>query len=86
MLKQSAINQGHRIPCISPVSTRKLGGGYEAFDPDMKSHRKSYVDSRCIPSRVAKQVQRLCRTHSVDLTPIEDIVRVLRDDKTIAAE
>jgi len=72
---------------ISPVSTRKFGGGYEAFDPDSEKSQEELRRQAGVYLAGWLNRYRGCAEHiGVDLTPIEDIVRVLRDDKTIAAE
>mgnify|MGYP003136021467 FL=1 len=67
---------------ISPVSTRKLGGGYEAFDPDSEKSQEELRRQAGVYLAGWLNRYRGCAEHiGVDLTPIEDIVRVLRDDK-----
>tara|TARA_R100000654_G_scaffold61050_1_gene87921 strand:- start:746 stop:1246 length:501 start_codon:yes stop_codon:yes gene_type:complete len=68
---------------ISPVASRKLGGGYQAFDPDDPKSQEELRKQAGVYLAGWLSRYRGCAEHiGVDLKPIEDIVRVLRDDKT----
>ena len=61
--------------------------GYEAFDPDSEKSQEELRRQAGVYLAGWLNRYRGCAEHiGIDLTPIEDIVRVLRDDKTIAAE
>ena len=67
---------------ISPVANRKLGGGYEAFDPDSSRSQEELRRQAGVYLAGWLNRYRGCAEHiGVDLKPIEDIVRLLRDDK-----
>ena len=70
---------------ISPVSKRRDGGGYEPFDPtDVNSQAEL---RRQAGTSLAAWLERFrgCAEHiGLDMTPLEDIVHTLRDDKNKA--
>jgi len=69
---------------ISPVANRKLGGGYEAFDPDSSKSQEELRRQAGVYLAGWLNRYRGCAEHiNVNLKPIEDIVRLLRDDKTV---
>ncbi len=72
---------------ISPVSKRRDGGGYEPFDPTDEVAQAEL--RRQAGTSLAAWLERFrgCAEHiGVDVTPLEDIVRVLRDEKDEAVE
>jgi hypothetical protein len=72
---------------ISPTNTRKQGGGYISFDPESPQAQAELRKQAGIALAGWLDRFRGCADHiDLDLSPIEDIVRVLRDDKAIAAE
>lgn len=73
---------------ISPVQTRKTGtGGYISFDPESPQSQAELRKQAGIALAAWLDRFRGCAEHvGMDLTHIEDTVRVLRDDAAIAAE
>lgn len=66
---------------ISPVSSRKDGGGYMRFDPEDEDAQ--YELRRQAGVALAAWINRYrgCVDHvGLDLTPLEEMVHVLRDD------
>jgi hypothetical protein len=71
---------------ISPLPTRWQGGGYVAFDPDSEVSQAELRKQAGVSLAAWLNRFRGCAENiGVDLTPIEDIVRTLRDDEEIAA-
>ena len=71
---------------ISPVKGRKDGGGYEPFDPSDEDaqaelRRQAGVQLAAWLNRYRGSAENI----GLDMTPIEDMVRVLRDEKEEAA-
>jgi|TARA_Y100000114_G_C11563062_1_gene232719 hypothetical protein len=71
---------------ISPVKGRKDGGGYEPFDPSDEEaqaelRRQAGVQLAAWLNRYRGSAENI----GLDMTPIEDMVRVLRDEKEEAA-
>ena len=71
---------------ISPVKGRKDGGGYEPFDPSDEDaqaelRRQAGVQLAAWLNRYRGSAEHF----GLDMTPIEDMVRVLRDEKEEAA-
>ena len=67
---------------ISPVATRKSGGGYEPFDPDDEDaqyelRKQAGVTLAAWLNRYRGSAENI----GLDLTSVEYIVRVLRDDR-----
>ena len=70
---------------ISPVSKRREGGGYEPFDPTDANSQAEL--RRQAGTSLAAWLERFrgCAEHiGLDMTPLEDIVHTLRDDKNKA--
>ena len=71
---------------ISPVSNRKEGGGYEPFDPDDEASQEELRRQAGVALAAWLNRYRGAAEHiGLDMTPIEDLVRTLRDDKDEAA-
>ena len=67
---------------ISPIATRKSGGGYEPFDPDDEDaqyelRKQAGVTLAAWLNRYRGSAENI----GLDLTSVEYIVRVLRDDR-----
>ena len=72
---------------ISRTSTRRKGGGYDFFDPDSKHDHEELRKQAGIALAAWLNRFRGCAEHiNLDLTPVEELVHALRDDKPIAAE
>lgn len=71
---------------ISPVSNRKEGGGYEPFDPNDETSQEELRRQAGVALAAWLNRFRGSAEHiGLDMTPIEDIVRILRDDRDEAA-
>lgn len=67
---------------ISPVAKRKEGGGYERFDPkDEASQEELRRQAGVWLAGWLNRYRGAAEHIGLDMTPIEDIVRILRDDK-----
>ena len=67
---------------ISPVAQRKEGGGYEPFDPDDEASQEELRRQAGVALAAWLNRFRGSAEHiGLDMTPIENIVRILRDDK-----
>ena len=67
---------------ISPVAKRKEGGGYEPFDPDDEASQEELRRQAGVALAAWLNRFRGSAEHiGLDMTPIEDIVRILRNDK-----
>ena len=67
---------------ISPVAQRKEGGGYEPFDPDDERSQEELRRQAGVALAAWLNRFRGSAEHiGLDMTPIEDIVRILRNDK-----
>ena len=67
---------------ISPVAQRKEGGGYEPFDPDDERSQEELRRQAGVALAAWLNRFRGSAEHiGLDMTPIENIVRILRDDK-----
>jgi hypothetical protein len=81
-------NMKHTLPSmayISPVSKRRDGGGYEPFDPTDANSQAEL--RRQAGTSLAAWLERFrgCAEHiGLDMTPLENIVHTLRDDKNKA--
>ena len=72
---------------ISRTSTRRKGGGYDFFDPDSEHDHEELRKQAGISLAAWLNRFRGCAEHiNLDLTPVEELVHALRDDKSIAAE
>ena len=66
---------------ISPVATRKSGGGYEPFDPDDETAQQELRKQAGV--QLAAWLNRYrgaAENIGLDLTPVENLVKVLRDE------
>tara|TARA_B100000085_G_scaffold280473_1_gene305423 strand:- start:1258 stop:1761 length:504 start_codon:yes stop_codon:yes gene_type:complete len=88
VVEQTHIEQSDKVltieypAYISPVATRKSGGGYEPFDPDDEDaqyelRKQAGVTLAAWLNRYRGSAENI----GLDLTSVEYIVRVLRDDK-----
>jgi hypothetical protein len=69
---------------ISPTTTRRQGGGYVAFDPESAQSQAELRKQAGVALAAWLDRYRGCAEHiGVDLTSIENIVLVLRDDASI---
>ena len=67
---------------ISPVAKRKEGGGYEPFDPDDEASQEELRRQAGVALAAWLNRFRGSAEHiGLDMTPVEEIVRILRDDK-----
>tara|TARA_Y100001937_G_scaffold57822_1_gene79233 strand:- start:1916 stop:2425 length:510 start_codon:yes stop_codon:yes gene_type:complete len=67
---------------ISPVATRKSGGGYERFDPkDEAAQQELRKQAGVYLAGWLGRFRGAAENAGLDLTSVEYIVRVLRDDK-----
>tara|TARA_R110002096_G_scaffold176361_1_gene352551 strand:- start:201 stop:707 length:507 start_codon:yes stop_codon:yes gene_type:complete len=67
---------------ISPVSKRREGGGYEPFDPNDEASQEELRRQAGVALAAWLNRFRGSAEHiGLDMTPIENIVLVLRDDK-----
>jgi len=67
---------------ISPVSKRRGGGGYEPFDPtDEVAQAELRRQAGVSLAAWLERFRGAAENYGVDVTPVEEIVRVLRDDK-----
>lgn len=72
---------------ISPTQSRKQGGGYVSFDPQSPQAQAELRKQAGIALAGWLDRFRGCAEHAgVDLSHIEDTIRVLRDDAAVAAE
>jgi len=72
---------------ISRTSTRREGGGYDFFDPENQHDHEELRKQAGIALAAWLNRFRGCAEHmDLDLTPVEELVHALRDDKSIAAE
>ena len=88
VVEQTHIEQSDKVltieypAYISPVATRKSGGGYEPFDPDDEDaqyelRKQAGVTLAAWLNRYRGSAENI----GLDLTSVEYIVRVLRDDR-----
>ena len=88
VVEQTHIEQSDKVltieypAYISPISTRKSGGGYEPFDPDDEDaqyelRKQAGVTLAAWLNRYRGSAENI----GLDLTSVEYIVRVLRDDR-----
>ena len=67
---------------ISPIATRKSGGGYEPFDPDDEDAQYELrKQAGVILAAWLNRYRGSAENIGLDLTSVEYIVRVLRDDR-----
>ena len=67
---------------ISPVAKRKEGGGYEPFDPnDEASQAELRKQAGVALAGWLNRYRGSAENIGLDLTPLENMVRLLRDDK-----
>lgn len=72
---------------ISPVTTRRQGGGYEPFNPDSEESQAELRHQAGVQLAAWLNRYRGAAEHiGLDMTPIERMAETLRDDQVEAAE
>ena len=72
---------------ISPVTTRRQGGGYEPFDPDSEESQAELRHQAGVQLTAwLNRYRGSAENVGLDMTPIEHIAKTLRDEKVEAAE
>jgi len=72
---------------ISPVTTRRQGGGYEPFDPDSEESQAELRHQAGVQLTAwLNRYRGSAENVGLDMTPIEYIAKTLRDEKVEAAE
>ena len=71
---------------ISPVTTRRVGGGYEPFDPDSEESQAELRRQAGVQLAAWLNRYRGAAEHiGLDMTPLEEMAMILRDEKEVEA-
>ena len=71
---------------ISPVTTRRQGGGYEPFDPESEESQAELRRQAGVQLAAWLNRYRGAAEHiGLDMTPLEEMAMILRDEKEIEA-
>ena len=66
---------------ISPVRNRKLGGGYEPFNPDDEDAQAELRRQGGVSLNAwLERYRGACENVGLDMSSVENLIRVLRDD------
>jgi len=67
---------------ISPVTTRRVGGGYEPFDPESEESQAELRRQAGVQLAAWLNRYRGAAEHiGLDMTPLEEMAMILRDEK-----